>query len=297
MSGTEDNLPFTINYSVTDGDGDSTNGTLSISVDDDSPTSGGEQPRPISVTVLEDGLAQASGDLSDGNREGGETTADDEASGAAGSLSSLFAVGADQPLSVTLSNNTSGLPTLFSKGDAITYSVSGNVLTATADAGGPDQRVVFTLTVNADGSWSFDLKDQLDHVDNGLNDENFALRTNAGGTTSVGAIDFSSVILGTDNDGDTAPAAPGSFTVAVQDDVPTGTVSGSVSVHVDEDNLSTGAGDLSNGINDGDADTDEATFSSASLVDRDCAGRGRAGRARHQSLAVGGGEDNAAAPT
>src|SRR4029434_4166251 len=55
------------------------------------------------------------------------------------------------------------------------------VLTATADADGPDQRVVFTLTINSDGSWSFDLKDQLDHVDNGLNDEHFALRTHAGG--------------------------------------------------------------------------------------------------------------------
>ena len=264
VAGTEDNVGFTVNYSVTDGDGDSVNGTLSISVDDDLPTVAG-QPRPISATVLEDGLALGSGDLSDGNREGGETTADDEASGAAGSLTGLFSAGADQPLTVKLSTSTSGLPTLFSKGDAVTYSVSGNVLTATADAGGADQRVVFTLTVNADGSWSFDLKDQLDHVDNGLNDENFALRTDAGGTTSVSAIDFSSIILGTDHDGDSVAAAPGTFTVAVQDDIPTGVVSGTVTVHVDEDNLAAGDGDLSTGIVNPDTDTDEATFSSAAL--------------------------------
>ena len=204
----------------------------------------------------------------------------DETSGAAGSLTALFSVGADEPLEITLSNNISGLPTLFSKGDAITYSVSGNVLTATADAGGPDQRVVFTLTVNPDGSWSFDLKDQLDHVDNGLNDENYELRTSADGSTSVGEIDFSSIILGTDADGDSVAAAPGTFTVDVQDDVPAGDLSGTVTVHVDEDNLSeaAGDGDLSTGIVDADADTDEATFSSAALSAVIDGRRGRAGR-------------------
>ncbi len=196
VSGTEDNLGFTVNYSVTDGDGDFVNGSLSITVDDDLPT-GNPQPRPITATVLEDGLSSGTGDLSEGNREGGETTADDEASGTAGSLSGLFFAGADQPLSISLSTDTSELPTLYSNGDAVTYSVVGNVLTATADS-----RVVFTLTVNADGSWAFDLKDQLDHVDNGSNDENTALRTNASGSTSVGSIDFSSLIVAVDADGD-----------------------------------------------------------------------------------------------
>jgi T1SS-143 domain-containing protein len=260
----ENNQGFTIGYRVTDGDGDTVDGSLNISVDDDTPTAN-PQARPISATVHEDGLAIAQGDLSDGNREGGETTSDDEASGAAGALTGLFLSGADKPLEISFSHDTSGLPTLFSKGDAVTYSVSGNVLTATADAGGPDQRVVFTLTVNADGSWSFDLKDQLDHVDNGLNDENFAIRTQAGGATSVNAIDFSSIIIGTDHDGDSVAAASGTFTVAVQDDVPAGDISGTVSVHVDEDELSTASGDGSTGITDGDADTKQATFTGAAL--------------------------------
>ena len=55
--------------------------------------------------------------------------------------------------------DTSGLPALLSQGEAVTYVSDGTTLTATAGA-----RTVFTLTVNPDGSWSFDLEDQLDHV-------------------------------------------------------------------------------------------------------------------------------------
>src|SRR5204862_267809 len=98
--------------------------------------------------------------------------------------------------------NTNGLPTLFSKGQAVVYDVTGGVLTGFVDAGpaGLDggDRVVFTLTVNPNGSWAFDLKDQLDHVDDVGNAENFDLRTNAAGTTSVSSIDFSTVITATD---------------------------------------------------------------------------------------------------
>ena len=63
---------------------------------------------------------------------------------------------------------------------------------------------MFTLTVNANGSWTFDLQDQLDHVDNGLNDENLLLRTAVDGSTSVPSIDFSSIVVATDRDGDSA---------------------------------------------------------------------------------------------
>ena len=61
------------------------------------------------------------------------------------------------------------LPTLFSQGVAVSYALSDTNAdtlndTLTATAGG---RTVFTLKVNADGSWTFDLDDQLDHVDDG----------------------------------------------------------------------------------------------------------------------------------
>ena len=59
-------------------------------------------------------------DLSTGNKEVGDTNADDEASGGLGSLSGLFSVGADEPLTISLSTTTSGLPALLSKGEAVT---------------------------------------------------------------------------------------------------------------------------------------------------------------------------------
>ena len=71
--------------------------------------------------------------------------------------------------------------------------------TLTATAGG---RTVFTLVVNADGSWTFDLDDQLDHVDNGLNNENLQLRTSLNDLVGVPSIDFSSIVVATDRDGD-----------------------------------------------------------------------------------------------
>ena len=37
-AGTEDNLQFTVGYVATDGDGDTATGSLSINVDDDTPT-------------------------------------------------------------------------------------------------------------------------------------------------------------------------------------------------------------------------------------------------------------------
>ena len=96
-----------------------------------------------------------------------------------GSLSGLFSVGADEPLTISLSTTTSGLPTLLSQGEEVTYSVTDGASsdTLTATAGG---RTVFTLVVNADGSWTFDLDDQLDHVDDGTNTENFAAAALAG---------------------------------------------------------------------------------------------------------------------
>ena len=167
----------------------------------------------------------------------------DETGGMTGSLAALVAFGADGPGEFSLMTDTSALPSLFSKGDAVQYIVEGNTLIAyvgeypsepvdegaleisIVDDGG--YRVVFTLDVNPDGSWYFDLQDQLDHVDDGSNSKNFDLITGQGegGVTSVPAIDFSSLIKVTDGDGDVLNGAPaGSFTIAIQDDVPVVTV-------------------------------------------------------------------------
>ena len=130
-------------------------------------------------------------------------------------------------MSISLSLAASSLPTLFSKGQAVVYDVNtaGDTLTAFVDSGpaGLDSgdRVVFTLTVNGAGSWSFDLDDQLDHVDDGTDTENTALRTAADGSTSVASIDFSSVIVATDADGDSVTVLDaGDFAITVVDDIP-----------------------------------------------------------------------------
>jgi T1SS-143 domain-containing protein len=114
----------------------------------------------------------------------------------------LFNAGADAPLTFSLSGDTSGLPTLHSGGVLVTYAVVGNELIASAGS-----ETVFTLTVNPDGSWSFDLVGALDHP--------------AGNFENNIDLDLGSVIVATDADGDSAPAADGAFIVTVDDDLPT----------------------------------------------------------------------------
>ncbi|AKR54916.1 T1SS secreted agglutinin RTX [Devosia sp. H5989] len=216
--GDENDITLTFDFTARDFDGDTVGGKFAVAVDDDSPVQlTGEEAPHVSATVLEDGISASMGDAGDkleGNRENGETTSSDEASGLAGSLTSLIKVGADGPATFSVNFDLSGLPNLYSHGQPVTYSVLGNVLTATGVTG-----TVFTLTVNSDGSWSFDLDGQLDHVAG--SGENFALRSGEG---SVSAIDFSSIITVTDFDGDKLVGlSPNSFTIAVQDDVPVAT--------------------------------------------------------------------------
>jgi T1SS-143 domain-containing protein len=124
-----------------------------------------------------------------------------------------------------LSTNTSGLPQLYSNGVALVYAVTVNnggtpadssddIYTLTAKAGAD---TVFTLVVNADGSYTFDLDGALDHT-SASGDSSVSLVTNG---APVSAIDFSSLVVATDADGDSATnTAAGSFTIAVQNDVP-----------------------------------------------------------------------------
>ncbi|EEF78797.1 retention module-containing protein [Methylophaga thiooxydans] len=224
-------IDFTKILKVTDADGDELVWTdddvevFAVQVQDDVPTlvSVSGEFNPVTALVAEDALSTAveATDSSEGILDAGQDNSDDEASGVAGDLSSLIVVndGADEPVSVTfgLQADTSGLPTLYSNGEAVSYSVDGNVLTAMA--GGT---IIFTLTVNADGSWAFDLDDQLDHVDTD-SDTTTDLVTGPG--SSVGSIDFSSIITASveDFDGDVATLNglnAGLFTISVQNDVP-----------------------------------------------------------------------------
>ncbi len=213
---------------ATDYDGDSVETNFIVNINDDGPVAEANA-EPILVTVEEDDMSLTSGDPGPDQSEGiNEDLSDnlDEASGSgAASLAGLFNIGADNDpglIEYGLSDlNIGDLPALTSQGREISYEItrvegSADVLTATADGGG----TVFTLTVNQDGSWDFDLQDQLDHVDqvDPESEENFDLRD---GNGSAAGIDFSSLVSATDADGDTAVgAAPGSFMVQVQDDVP-----------------------------------------------------------------------------
>ncbi|MHC3401473.1 retention module-containing protein [Aeromonas veronii] len=191
---------------LTDSDGDTASDTLDITILDDIPTLAGDIGSTLGGQVQEDALTS-------GNNEGtGQSTS---ASGAAGTLNNLVNFGADGAGSFGLGSDVSSLTAqgLTSGGVALSYSVVGNVLTASA-GGVP----VFTLTVGVDGSYSFTLSGPLDHpVADGDDSEQLA---------GVG-IDFSGVLTATDGDGDplTGGFPAGSFAIKVEDDVPTLTIS------------------------------------------------------------------------
>ncbi|WP_406596033.1 DUF5801 repeats-in-toxin domain-containing protein [Aeromonas veronii] len=201
-------IDFSGVLTATDGDGDPLTGgfpagSFAIRVEDDVPVlAGGEDERPqVGGQVQEDALTS-------GNSEGTGQSA--SASGAAGTLNNLVNFGADGAGSFGLGSDVSSLTAqgLTSGGVALSYSVVGNVLTASAGS-----VPVFTLTVGVDGSYSFTLSGPLDHpVADGDDSEQLA---------GVG-IDFSGVLTATDGDGDplTGSFPAGSFAIRVEDDVP-----------------------------------------------------------------------------
>ena len=193
---TENNLSFGIGVQVVDADGDTDGATITINVDDDTPIALEAQ---VTGTVDEDGVP--------GGIAGGTGDVAGEATVANGSVASLFASGADTPLTYSLLSDTSGLPALTSNGVAVTYSVAGNTLTASA--GG---NTVFTFTLQANGSWTFTLVDQLDHP---------TLNGQAGDNTENDlSIALGSIIQATDNDGDSITALAGGLVITVDDDIP-----------------------------------------------------------------------------
>ncbi|MBU1453936.1 MAG: retention module-containing protein, partial [Proteobacteria bacterium] len=129
-------LDFATAIIATDSDDDTTGltpGALSFLIVDDVPElSAMEEP----LTVYEDGLDTAAGDESDGI--GGGVT------DVTINLASLVADGADEHVTYTLLDNLSYQPTgLTSDGKQVSYSVTGNVLTAaTVD------NTVFTFTLD-----------------------------------------------------------------------------------------------------------------------------------------------------
>lgn len=275
-TGWVDTLDFSANLQVTFPAGHPSAGTWSfpagsftIQTVDDSPVAIEGLMHPIKISVEEDGmnpyddsyreLMNDNQDLSEGIKSYHDDNNDDEDSGEGyNSIARLFSLGADEfpsdgedqregpPMGKygLSDDNLDDIPQLWSQGQQVTYNILDNILTATAGEG-DDMRVVFTLTVDPDdGSWYFDLDDQLDHVDQSWADsaENYSLRTGAewDGDESIIGLDLSSLLTATDFDGDmVVGAAEGSFLLKVQDDVPKLVCKSEVKGTVEESALST----------------------------------------------------------
>ena len=210
--GSEENEQvFAFSYTITDSNGSPASGSLTISVNDDSPELQGltgERPS-LSALVHEDALGN-------GNAEEAQTLT---VEGGAGALDALVNFGADGRGGFALNGSAEALQNLSdlglqSAGVDLFYSVSadGSLLTATAGEGGA---AVFTLQVNADGSYLFTLQGPLDHPQqDGVDSETL-------GGSSI-ALDFSGILVATDFDGDSVAGGfdTGSFVIDIEDDVP-----------------------------------------------------------------------------
>jgi T1SS-143 domain-containing protein len=209
-------LDFTRLFTATDGDGDplqlpeGAKGLFVINIQDDVPLPA--QPNPqqpvVSGLVHEDALMP-------GNAEGDDQVL--SVSGGAGTLDALVNFGADGRGGFTLSTEPGALAALQnlglkSGGVALVYSVSADGSTLTAMAG---VKPIFTLTVDADGSYEFLLQGPLDHpLQDGDDSETL-------GASNL-VLDFSGVLIATDGDGDPIAGGfgAGSFVIDVEDDVP-----------------------------------------------------------------------------
>ena len=218
---------------ATDGDGDPIAagfppGSFVIDVEDDVPilkTLDPQQPA-LGGTVHEDLLSSPNA----GNPDGGTQTLVVSTEGGAGNLSSLVSFGADGPGAFGLvdSDTATGLldaQGLTSGGESLVYDVvetrvDGKLVSTTLTAVSADSLgnyPVFTLVVNADGSFSFTLQGPIDHPVADGNDGELWANDGAFG------IDFTQLFTATDGDGDRLQLPEGTtglFVINVQDDVP-----------------------------------------------------------------------------
>ena len=204
VAGTEEDRTITFAIKVTDGDGDTANGSLLVKVNDDAPVSKGDI---VSATKLDD-EAQT---LATGNAGGtGDVANAKEATGLAGSL---FTAGADGVKSVTITNGAFSVVFKDSNGfaqtEAVTWGtgVPGLDGTTTFTATSLHYTSAATLVIKADGSYTFTLNAPVAHE---------TATTGSTGTEENQRIDIGFTV--TDGDGDTAT---GSLKIDVNDDTPT----------------------------------------------------------------------------
>jgi T1SS-143 domain-containing protein len=243
--GVLDALDFGQYIVATDGDGDTVHldGRLDIEIRDDVPEL---VPCKLEIVRVDEddidnsrsqGTSPDDGAWVDGSYTGSPNTNNGGAATVEGSLAHLVRVGADEKLTFSFIGEEGAVAKLedlglTSKGKDLSYSVENGVLTAYVDGANHD-RTVFKLTLNSDGTYKFQLFDQLDHdqPQHGA-DQNFDLQDSVEG--DVSSIDFGELIKATDHDGDSV-ILDDVFKVLIRDDIPT--VCGTEHQSVNENDL------------------------------------------------------------
>ncbi|ENQ8062170.1 VCBS domain-containing protein, partial [Vibrio parahaemolyticus] len=198
---------LTLNFPIiaTDFDGDTTSATIPVTIVDDKPVI----TNVDAIQVDEDDLVGIGSDQND-----------------ALSINGQFATtqGSDGVVSYQLDSSADPVAGLTSQGAEVTMTETANPdgsFTYQATAGG---KAVFTLIVNADGSYNFTLEGPIDHA-NGSDE-----------------LTLNFPIIATDFDGDTSSTV---IPVTIVDDQPT--ITNVDAITVDEDDLS-GVGSAQDGV-------------------------------------------------
>ncbi len=196
----ENNQSFTVNYSVTDVDGDTAPGTLSINVDDDTPT----------VTLVATNESSILLTTQDAQTIGAASDSDSSTANFGNVFTLTSAYGADGAGTTTLSYALSlavangSLASLNSNGVAIRLYTQpdGSVVgsTATTPAGVSAANTIFSLAVNGAGAVTLTQFAEIDHAapgsTSGPYDGQFASLAN-------GLVNLTGTANITDRDGDT----------------------------------------------------------------------------------------------
>ncbi|MBT0319931.1 retention module-containing protein, partial [Vibrio campbellii] len=190
-----DSLTIDFPIIATDFDGDTTSATIPVTITDDAPIIDNVVP----LAVDEDDLASIGSDQTDAEFvEGAFTTTQ----------------GSDRVVSYQLNSASDPVAGLTSQGEPVTLAETANADGSFTYVATADGNPVFTMNVNADGTYNFRLEGPVDHA---LNSDELVLNF---------------PIIATDFDGDTTTAT---IPVTITDDVPT--IDNVVPLTVDEDDL------------------------------------------------------------
>ncbi|WP_259346751.1 retention module-containing protein [Vibrio alginolyticus] len=190
-----DSLTIDFPIIATDFDGDTTTATIPVTITDDAPIIDNVVP----LAVDEDDLSGIGSDQSDAVFvEGAFTTTQ----------------GSDRVVSYQLDSTADPVAGLTSHGEPVTLVENANADGSFTYVATADGNPIFTMNVNADGTYNFRLEGPVDHA---LNSDELVLNF---------------PIIATDFDGDTTTAT---IPVTITDDVPT--IDNVVPLTVDEDDL------------------------------------------------------------